>query len=299
MGKVVQTTTGDTGSVAVVEALLVWTGTRDTLRIGRMITFIGMESLDDALDLTASRGLLFTFADPFGQVGVHWHHAFSPVWSSDAWAFNGEDRLKDNNQGKTVGLGLTWNPGGAADDYLSLHAYRGPEQDGFGAAAGTGAEGRSRERACLMGQGIWGRSTLQGEISLGRERFAAGRLLGATGTEWARWRGYGLILKRELGRGISLVARIERLGDDHGVRLALDPSIRESLGLDAGGIAYAGRAGADLVARSLSLGVEKKHGPVFARLEARQDRLNRDLTGAQGGIFRAGRSATVSLGAAF
>jgi hypothetical protein len=150
-----------------------------------------------------------------------------------------------------------------------------------------------------MGQGVWGRSTLQGELSLGRETFAPGSILGSTGSETARWRGFGLIFKREVGRGISLVARGERLGDDHGVRLALDPTLRESLGLDAGGVAYAGRAGADLVARSFSLGVEKKHGPAFARIELRQDHLNRDLKDAQGGTFREGLSATVSLGAAF
>ncbi len=298
-GKTIQTATGDTGTIAAVEAMLVWTGAEDTLRIGRMITFIGMEYLDGAQNLTASRGLLFTYSDPFGQVGVNWHHAFSPVWSADLWAFNGEDRLKDNNHGKTVGLGLTWNPRGQADDYLSVHAYRGPEQDGLGPAANTGAEGRVRERMCLMGQAVWGASTLQGEVSLGQEAFAAGSMLGNTGPQTARWRGFGLILKRDLGRGISLVARAERLADDHGVRLALDPTIRASLGLDAGGTAYAGLAGADLVARSLSLGVEKKHGPAFARIELRQDRLNRDLKDAQGGSFREGLSATVSLGAGF
>ena len=298
-GKTIQASTGDTGTVAAVEAMLVWTGERDTLRIGRMITFIGMEFLDGSQNLTASRGLLFTYSDPFGQVGVNWHHTFSPVWSSDLWIFNGEDRLQDNNHGKTVGLGLTWNPGGSADDYLSLHAYRGPEQDGLGAAANTGAEGRQRERVCLMGQGVWGRTTLQGEVSLGREAFTPASLLGASGTEWARWRGVGLILRRDLGRGISLVARAERLADDHGVRLSLDPSIRASLGLDAGGAAYAGRSGADLTAQELSLGLEKKHGPAFARVEVRQDRLNRDLVDAQGRVFREGLSATVSVGAAF
>ena len=298
-GKVVQATTGDTGTIAAVEAMLVWTGKRDTLRIGRMITFIGMEYLDGSADVTASRGLLFSFVDPFGQVGVNWHHTFSPSWSSDVWVFNGEDRLKDNNHGKTVGLGLTWNAGGSADRYLSLHAYRGPEQDGLGAAANTGAEGRPRERLCLMGQGIWGKTTLQGEASLGREAFPAAAILGAAAPKTATWRGLGLILKRDLGRGISLFARAEHLSDDLGARLALDPAIRQSLGLDAGGLSYSGLAGAGLVAQDVSLGVEKRHGVAFARVEVRQDRLNRDLLDAQGRSFRTGASATVSVGAGF
>lgn len=298
-GKVVQATTGDTGSIAPVEAMLVWTGTRDTLRLGRMITFIGMEYLDGAADVTASRGLLFTFADPFGQVGVNWHHAFGPAWSSDVWVFNGEDRVKDNNQGKTVGLGFTWNPGGSADSFLSVQGYRGPEQDDLGAAANTGAEGRPRERLCLMGQWLRGQTLLQGEVTLGREPFLASAIQGASGPQIETWRGYGLILKRDLGHGVSAVARVERLDDTLGVRLAADATIRASLGLDEGGTAFSGRAGAGLTARSLSLGLEKKFGTAFARVEVRQDRLNRDLRDAQDARFHQGLSATVSVGAAF
>ncbi|MFN7957215.1 MAG: outer membrane beta-barrel protein [Holophagaceae bacterium] len=297
-GKVIQSTTGDTGTIAPIEAMLVWTGERDTFRVGRMITFIGMEFLDGSQNVTASRGLLFTYSDPFGQVGVNWHHAFSPSWSTDFWAFNGEDRLKDNNHGKTLGLGLTYNHRGSQERYLSLHAYRGPEQDGLGAAVGTGAEGRQRERVCLMGQWVWGASTLQGEISLGRETFAAGDILGATDPVKAAWRGYGLIWKLDLGRGMGLFARGEQLSDDAGVRLSLDPSIRESLGL-GGPTPHFGRVGADLVARAWSLGLEKKHGPAFARLELRQDHLNRDLQDAQGKTFRSGLSGTISLGGSF
>ncbi len=298
LGKVIQASTGDTGTAAPVEAMLVWTGQRDTLRLGRMMTFIGMEFLDGTQNVTASRGLLFTYADPFGQVGVNWHHAFSTSWSSDLWLFNGEDRLQDNNHGKTAGLGLTYNHRGSADDYLSLQAYRGPEQAGLGASANTGAEGRQRERLCLMGQWVWGRATLQGELSLGRETFAAGDILGATTPVTATWRGLGLIAKVDLGRGLELFARGERLADDTGVRLALDASIREGLGLN-GAAAYTGRVNAGLVAQSWSVGATQKYDRAFARVEVRQDRLNHDLLDAQGKGFRTGVSGTLSLGATF
>lgn len=296
-GRTVQATTGETGSIAAVEAMLVWTGERDTFRAGRMITFIGMEFLDGPQNVTASRGLLFSFVDPFGQVGIHWHHAFSPSWSSDLWVFNGEDRLKDNNQGKTAGLGITYNHGGAQDRYLSLHVYSGPEQEGLGSSAHGGAEGRKRERVCLMGQWAGGPSTLQGEVSLGRESFAEGSILGATAPFTAAFRGYGLIYRHQVVPSISLFVRSEWLSDDAGVRLSADPAIRESLGL--GGTGYVGRLDAGLRAQSLSLGVEKKHGPAFARIELRRDHLNRDLRDAQGASFRDGVSGTVSLGASF
>lgn len=301
-GRTVQAATGETGSIAAVEAMLVWTGERDTFRAGRMITFIGMEFLDGSQNVTASRGLLFSFVDPFGQVGIHWHHAFSPVWSSDLWVFNGEDRLKDNNHGKTLGLGVTYNHKGSPDNYLSLHAYSGPEQDGLGTSANSGAEGRKRERVCLMGQWAGGSSTLQGEVSLGRESFAEGSLLGAAAPVTATFRGYGLIYKHEVVPTLSLFARTEWLSDDSGVRLSADPTIRAGLGFDGAvgsTVPYAGRLGAGLRAQSASLGVEKKHGPAFARLELRRDQLNRDLKDAQGRPFQVGVSGTVSLGASF
>lgn len=296
-GKVVQATNGETGTLSAVEAMLVWTGPKDTLRIGRMITFIGMEFLDGAQNVTASRGLLFSFVDPFGQVGVNWHHSFSASWSADLFAFNGEDRVKDNNRGKTLGLGLTYNHGGSQDDYLSLHAYRGAEQDGFGASVHSGAEGRMRERLCLMGQGVAGRATLQAEVSLGRERFEAAAVAGASAPVRAYWRGYGLIAKLDLGRGIGLFARIEQLSDDVGVRLSADPTLRAALGLD--GSAALGLAGAGLRARNLTLGVEKKHGPAFVRVELRQDGLDRSLRDQDLAEFRRVHSGTISVGASF
>ncbi|MCE1205036.1 MAG: porin [Holophagaceae bacterium] len=297
-GKVVQGSTGDSGTIAPVEAMLVWTGEHDTFRAGRMITFIGMEFLDGAQDVAASRGLLFSFVDPFGQVGINWHHAFSPVWSADLWAFNGEDRTRDNNHGKTVGLGLTYNHAGSQENFLSLQAYSGVEQDGFGPASHTGAEGRKRERVCLMGQWIGGGSTFQWEASLGRESFGAASILGATAPATATWRGYGFICKQAITPSLGLFARAEWLSDDLGVRLSADPTIREGLGL-AGPIAYAGRMGANLRAQAASIGVEQKYGPAFARLELRQDRLNRDLTDTQGRAFRENLSGTLSLGASF
>ncbi|MBK8794364.1 MAG: outer membrane beta-barrel protein [Holophaga sp.] len=252
--------------------------------------------MDGSQNVTASRGLLFSFVDPFGQVGLNWHHAFTPTWSSDVWVFNGEDRLQDNNHGKTLGFGLTYNHGGTADKYLSIHAYRGPEQAGLGSSANTGAEGRQRERVCAMGQWVWGKSTLQGEVSVGREKFLGSAILGATAPVNATWKGYGLIYKQEVASGVSLFARAEYLADDFGVRLSADPSIKESLGL---GSTYLGLQGAGLKAQSYTVGVEKKHGPAFARIEVRQDRLNRDLADVNGATFRDGLSGTVSLGASF
>ena len=281
---------GESGSLALMEAQLVWTGGKERITVGRMNTFLGMEYLDGAQDLTATRGLLFAFADPFGQVGLAWHHTFTPSWSADLFLFNGEDRLKDNNRGKTVGMAVTYNHGGAADRTVSVHAYRGPEQDGRGAAALPGAEGRSRERLAMMGMWVWGPATLQWEASFAREELAGGTLAGAAGPRTARWGGAGAILRYALSPKVGLFARLERFKDATGIRLAGDPTVAA---------AWAPRVGADLVASGAALGAERRWGATFARLELRGDRLNRDLPDRDGRLFRNSVSATLALGTSF
>jgi len=272
---------GDTGSIAWPEAQLIWTGKNDTIRIGRMLTSIGMEFTDQTAGVAASKGILYTFADPLAQVGFNWHHAFTPVWSSDVWVFNGEDQVADSNHGKTVGVGLTYNHGGSADNYLSLQAYRGPEQ------SGAGAEGRLRERVCLMGQWIWGAATLQWEGTFGRESFASGAI--APEARKASWGGGGAIFRYTLGERSSVFARAESLKDGAGVRLGIDKAIAP----------LANQAGADLRLDSAAVGYERKYGRAFMRLEVRQDRLNRELLDKEGDAFKSGTSATFLVGASF
>jgi len=286
------TNSQEQGSLAYPEAMLVWTGGDETVRIGRMATFMGMEFLDGTQDITASRGLLFTYAIPLNQVGVNWHHALNPSWSTDVWVFNGEDRVHDNNRGKTAGLGLNYNHGGAADKFVSLMAYSGAEQDGLGASAHTGAEGRKRERACMLGQWVWGASTLQWEAEYGREPFPAAAVKGATGSEdvKATWSGLGTIYKYQANDRWALFARAEVMKDDTGTRLNADPTV---------GAAYAMQKDADLKATSFTMGVERKWGSTFTRFEVRQDHLNKDVAEQDKHAFRDATSVTWSFGTNF
>lgn len=288
-GKLVNYAAGESGSLAIPEAQLVWSGERDKLTLGRMNTYLGMEFLDGTQDITASRGLLFSFVDPFTQVGLAWHHSFTKEWSTDLFAFNGEDRVKDNNHGKTFGAGLNYNFGGATDKYMSLQAYRGPEQDGVGIGAESGAEGRMRERTCFMGQWVWGAATLQWELTQGRERFGAW-VFQAPEARTATWFGAGAIFRYGFSERMGIFARAEYLQDDCGVRLSGDSTIHA---------AYGNLWKIDLKASSFSLGLDRKFGPAFARLELRQDGLNKDLTDLDAKRFRKGSSLTLAMGASF
>ncbi|BDU75634.1 outer membrane beta-barrel protein [Mesoterricola sediminis] len=278
------------GDLAWPEAYVSWTRGADTLKAGRMYTPLGMEVLDGTQTVTASRGLLFTYALPFAQVGLAWHHAFSPSWSADLWVINGEDRLQDNNRGKTVGLGVTWNRGGSPDHFVTLMGFTGPEQDGLGASAGTGAEGRKRSRVSLSGQWVLDRLTLQFEGDAAREDLAPGTLVHGGLRDRATWNGAGLIARYRLTEAWALFGRAEALNDDTGLRLACDPTLAAVL---------PPTQGVDLQATAFCLGVERRWKQAFTRLEVRRDALNFKVSDAAGRTFKDALSATWQVGASF
>lgn len=281
----------ETGALAYPEAMLIWTGGNDTFKFGRMWTAMGMEVMDQAANLAATRGLLFTYAIPYNQVGVNWHHAVGSSWSTDVWLSNGEDRVKDNNRGKTLGVGLTYNHGGAADKFVNLMAFSGAEQDGFGPAAQGGAEGRKRNRVCSTFGWSWGGTTLAGELERAEETFAAGAIRGApAGAAKATWSGAGVALKQQVSAQWAIFLRGELLKDDQGVRLNYDPTAAA---------AWASRDDADLQATSWCVGVERKWGSTYTRFELRRDRLNKEVQDRENKAFRDSTSATWSLGTTF
>jgi hypothetical protein len=281
----------ETGSIAWPEAMITWTGKDDILRFGRMYTPMGMEVMDHTQDVAASRGLLFTYAIPFAQVGLNWHHAFTPSWSTDVWLFNGEDRVQDNNREKTAGLGLTYNHGGAADKFVTVMAFSGAEQDSLGASALPGAAGRKRNRFCLSGQWVWGPVTLQFEGESAQETFAYIQGTGANAK--ATWSGGGATCKYQISEPWAAFARLEVIKDDTGLRLGGDPTV-------AATYAFAGHR--DLQATSGVLGVERRWHATFSRLELRQDSLDKNVSeaaSAGGKRFKDALSLTWSLGTSF
>ena len=297
--KVLNATSMDTGSIAFPEAQLIWTGDKDTFRLGRMYTAMGMEVMDQTQDITASRGLLFTYAIPLGQVGADWHHTFTPVWSTDLYVYNGEDKITDNNKSKTLGVGVTYNHAGASDKFVTLMAFSGAEQTSTGASATNGAEGRKRNRLSLAGQWTWGASTLQFEGEAASEPFLASEIAGSQGSAnvTAKWSGLGLIYKYQINDFWSVNARAEEMQDNTGVRLNGDTTVNTTFGG-----AMLGTLGADLSATSFAIGVERKWHATFSRLEVRQDSLNKNvLEGAAdaGKPFKSATSMTWSIGTSF
>jgi hypothetical protein len=271
LAKVLNTTDGETGSLALAEAQLIWTGASDTFKLGRMWTPLGMEVADQSLNITASRGILFCNVLPLSQVGLDWHHAFGASFSTDAYVINGEDKVKDNNQGKTYGLQFTYNHGGASDKFVTLLLFRGPEQNGLKVSdtenyANTGAEGRQQERASLSGQWVWGASTLQWEA----DYLSKPDVLDVK----TKTKGAGAIFKQQFTDTWAAFARAEYIKS----------SVEDS--------------SAKLT--SFCVGGEKKWGATFARLELRRDSADSEVyTDIDGKPFKSANSVTFCLGSSF
>ena len=285
-GRLLQEFSGETGTLGFPEAMLIWTRGANTVRIGRMWTWMGTESTDLTAAVPASHGLMATFPLPFGQVGLDWRHAWNPSWSTAVWLFNGEDRIADNNQGKTLGLGLIYNHGGAADRFMNFMAFSGAEKD----RAELGAEGRKRERISHNGQWVWGGATVAWELEYLRERFAAGAVTGASGETTGRVIGAGLLGRYAWNPTWSAYVRAEEVRDNVGFKLNWDTTVASVYGL---------KSGADLTARALSLGVERRSGAAFLRLEFRRDWLNREVQDKDLKPFRAVNGLTLCVGASF
>lgn len=284
----------DSGSLATPEVVLTWNHEGTQVQFGRMWTPMGMEVLDATQDIAASRGLIFTYTIPFAQVGLHVRQALHADWNADLWVYNGEDRIKDNNRGKTYGLGLNWAPGGSTDHFANLMVFRGPEQDSIASAANPtpepGAEGRIRERISASGQVTAGALVIQMELEWGKEAFPQSALAGATGPESATWKALGANAKWTFSPAWAAYGRFEVVQDDRGVRLSLDPSVAA---------AWGNRMNAALKATDLTLGGERRWGSTFLRAELRQDRLNKDVPDAAGLPFRATTSFTLQFGSSF
>jgi len=277
MGKLLNYTDGEAGpgstmananQTTLAEAQLIWTGASDTFKIGRMWTPLGMEVADQTANITATRGILFCNVLPLSQVGVNWHHAFAPSFSIDLYAINGEDKVVDNNQGKTYGLQFTYNHGGAADKFATLIVFRGPELSGLGADANKGAEGQQRERGSFSGQWVWGASTLQWEAD-----YVSNPDL--TGVK-TKTKGVGLIYKNQFTDNWAGFARAETIKST-----TLDASLKQT---------------------SFVLGAERKWGSTFARFELRHDSADKGVynyADVDGKAFDSANSATLSFGASF
>jgi hypothetical protein len=85
------------------------------IRAGRMATLVGYEVLESPNNMNTSRGLLFSFVQPFTHTGVRAAYNFGETASATIGFNNGlnpagSDQFSDNDHGKMVELQLALKP---------------------------------------------------------------------------------------------------------------------------------------------------------------------------------------------
>jgi hypothetical protein len=81
-----------------------------TINAGKMSTHMGAEVIESSLNINYSRSLLFTYAVPYFHLGAMASYPFSSQLSATFYVYNGWNNIIDNNNDKTLGAEITWNP---------------------------------------------------------------------------------------------------------------------------------------------------------------------------------------------
>lgn len=176
-------------------------------RAGKFATFHGIEVIESPANPTVSRGLLFTFAQPFTHVGAVASYRINPTFDVAAGAVSGWDRMVDNNDGKTLVARVGVNTTNLS---TALSAYAGPEQDDN--------DQDWRYSADLSGLVRFASFDLWFQLVAGMERDVVAGMDG-------RWIGAGLQPVFRLGEKLTLGTRVEVFADQDGARTGTDQTI--------------------------------------------------------------------------
>lgn len=119
-------------------------GTGLKVIIGKTVTLMGVEVIEEVSNPNWSEGNQFLFVENFTQTGVQLAYQWNDVLDTEFVVFNGWDQLPDNNFGLSYmgRVGLTIG----SNDTVGLIGYGGPEQTTV-SLGGTGSTANWREGA--------------------------------------------------------------------------------------------------------------------------------------------------------
>lgn len=180
-----------------------------TARAGKYVTLAGSEVIETKDNWNLSRSYLFTLSIPFTHTGIRLSR---PWWDDKLTTIvginNGWDIAVDNNNFKTVELGVTASP----RDNLNLSSvlYLGPER----------ADDESDYRGINSNVIVWTplpdslpELRLMGNLDFSWDSDAGAK----AGNE--KWWGYALYAHYQATEKLSFVTRYERFSDEEGVRV--------------------------------------------------------------------------------
>lgn len=95
--------------------------------LGKMVTFVGAETIEAIDSPNYSRSFLFVFAEPTTHTGVKASYVFNDNVNAALFVVNGWDNATDNNKGKSAGASINVTAGDPFSAYINY--LQGPETD--------------------------------------------------------------------------------------------------------------------------------------------------------------------------
>ncbi len=184
-------------------------GTGLKVALGKMVTLMGVEVIEEPLNPNWTMGNQFLYVENFTQLGGLLSYSWSDSVETMFAVFNGWDKVSDNNDGLSVmgKINIALSPRTS----VALLGYAGPEQDNNTSNLRKGAE-------LIMTQKVGAKLTLYAQGDYGHEDNAA--LAGGDADWWAGgvWVAYNFTDK------IGVALRADHLIDGGSSRTGFDPS---------------------------------------------------------------------------
>ncbi|HEY3781566.1 MAG TPA: outer membrane beta-barrel protein [Fimbriimonadaceae bacterium] len=185
-----------------------------TINAGQFYTWIGYEGLDSRTQDNYSRSFDFTLMEPDYHLGVNASYALSPKLTGTVYLVNGWNEDVESHNGKSWGLQLAY----AASDKLniSIQNYSGPEGSDRTNPAGTyGGIGFPNPGTHFVNL-LDVFATYQAHPDL--KFVACLDYASAAGPGGGTWDGEAVYMKKQLNGLSSGTLRLERAGDNSGLR---------------------------------------------------------------------------------
>jgi hypothetical protein len=204
------------GMITVEEAYGTWRdpGSKIGVKIGKFVTYEGIEVIEAIADPTITRGLLFSLAEPFTHTGAVATYVNGKL-DFALGLVNGWDLVTDNNSGKTLVFKGTYN--GGKDLVITLSGLYGPEK--AGAPAFPASNDDNRLSLDLTGvTKVVENLDLNFQLNYGTEEHSAV----SDANKTAKWYGFGIQPVYHFDKKFSIGARFELFSDKDGARTSVD-----------------------------------------------------------------------------
>lgn len=191
------------------------------VKIGKFVTFEGIEVIESIADPTITRGLLFGLAEPYTTTGGVVTYQVNDNLNAALGLVNGWDVVTDNNNSKTIAGYLYWKFGDTLA--LNLSGYYGPEK--------IANDRDNRLSIDLTGVlKVIKNLIINFQLNYGNEQKSAVSDPGKT----AAWYGIGVQPVYFVTEKFSIGARVEYFDDANGARTGVDKQRLTTISISPG-----------------------------------------------------------------